>query len=227
MINKSVDNAVLDTVLEKAFADAFVREMKELESMELEPKEIPEKYRRQERRYYRRKMRSGSQIWNVFGKIAACLLICLGLGISLVVASPSIRASVWDSVVEFYEKYVSMDFTYERGKSVQIGDYQLNYIPRGFLLGYAQDSRIGGKYRFVNVDGDFFIVSYYDMEKSKINYNNEGRDFIKTEVSGYDAYAIDYENGLVSLIWQTSENIFTIEGNITYAEMKKIAENLS
>ena len=227
MINKSVDNAVLDTVLEKAFADAFEREVQELESLEPAPKEMPEKYRRKERRYYNRKMRSGPRGWTVFGKIAACLLICLGLGLSVMAASPAIRASVWNSVIDFYEKYVSMDFSYGRGKSVTIGDFQLNYVPRGYLLGYVQDTRVGGKYRFVNVDGEYFVVSYYDMEDASSNYSNENGEFKKIELNNIEAYAIDYENGVCSIIWKMNGYQFTIDGSIQYTELKKIAENIS
>lgn len=227
MINKSVDKAVVDAVLEKAFADAFDREMAELEKEELPDKEMPAKYKRIERRYYNKKMGIRSRGYAVFCRAAASVLIFIGVGFSLMMMSPTIRASVWNSVVEFYETYMALDFSAKEKKNVVIGDYTLGYVPRGYILGFEQKTRIGGKYRFVNGEGGKFTVSYYLSEKTDIKYDNENREFKKVLINGIDAYMIEYDANNCTLIWELGMVSFSIEGNIQFEEIKKIAKNIS
>jgi len=226
MINKSVDKAVADAVLEKAFADTFERELADLEKEELPNKEIPEKYKRIERRHYNKRMGIHSRGYTVFLRAAVCMLIFIGMGFSVMMLSPAIRASVWDSVIEFYEKYIAMDFSNKENRSIAIGEHTLGYVPKGYILGFEQKSRIGGKYRFVNGEGGKFTVTYYNSERANIKYDNENREFQKIQIGEIEAYFVEYDSDNRVIIWETDGFSLSIDGNLKFSEMKKIAENI-
>ena len=226
MINKSVDDAVFDAVLRKAFTEAFEREVAEIEAQPSAAEALPEKYRKEERKYYNKKMKQSSDTYKVLRKIAACILICLSVGFAALMAIPTVRASVWDSVVNFYEKYIKFDFNVTSGGEETIGDYSLGYVPDGFVRTSVVEESIWNKYRYES-QGSYFCISYYYTELRVINYDDENGNIHAINVNGIDGYMIEYFDGGAALVWEHSGSVFTVDGNISLSELMKIAENIS
>lgn len=225
MINKSVDNAVFDAVLRKAFTEAFAREVAEIEAQPSAAESLPEKYRRAERRYYNKKMKKSSVIYAVLRKIAACILICLSVGFATLMAIPTVRASVWDSVVNFYEKYIKFDFNITACGEETIGEYTLGYVPDGFVRTDAMETDAKNKYTYENED-DAFTIRYYYSENS-LSYDGEKGKVYIININGGDGYLVEYLDGTFALVWRHNDAVFTVAGNLSSKELLKIAENIS
>ena len=224
MINKSVDNAVLDAVLRKAFTEAFEREVAEIEAQPSAAEALPEKYRRAERKYYNKKMRGASGTYAVLRKIAACILICLSVGFAALMAIPTVRASVWDSVVNFYEKYIKFDFNVTAGGEETIGDYTLRYVPDGFVRTSAVETALKNVYKYEDGQHAFNIVYYYYPEDYTIAYDDEKGVMHSIQINGMDGYLVEYSGGTYTLVWEYNHTVFTVDGDISVNEMMKIAE---
>lgn len=225
MINKSVDNAVFDAILRKAFTEAFEREVAEIEAQPSAAEALPEKYRRAERKYYNKKMKQSSGTYAVLRKIAACILICLSVGFAALMAIPTVRASVWDSVVNFYEKYIKFDFNVAAIGEETIGDYTLGYVPDGFVRTDALETALKSVYMYENGKQQFSIRYRYAKDNT-IAYDDENGKIHIIDVNGADGYLMEYGNGRHSLTWQKNGAIFTVDGDISVNEMIKIVEKI-
>lgn len=225
MINKSVDNAVFDAILRKAFTEAFEREVAEIEAQPSAAGALPEKYRRAERKYYNKKMKQSSGTYAVLRKIAACILICLSVGFAALMAIPTVRASVWDSVVNFYEKYIKFDFNVTSGGEETIGEYTLGYVPDGFVRISAEETALKNVYKYENGQS-VFNIRYRHSKDNTVAYDDENGNIHIVKVNGKDGYLIEYDGGRYSLTWQNDETVFTIDGNLSTEEMIKIAEKI-
>ena len=227
MSKKSMNEILFDAALEKAFADAWEQEMKELEREELPAAEINPRHRRKERRAFARTQRRTSRLYEVSRKIAACLLIVLGLNFTAILVIPTVRAAVWDSVVEFFEKYMVFDFVHSDSDSVVIGDYTMEYVPDGFALLDAYEMRLYSLYKFSNLEGDWFNITYFSSEEqANLKYDKENCDVRKVMINGTEAYTINHYDGTYTLIWEINDIPFSLDSNIKYSEMKKIAEKI-
>ena len=226
MINKSVDNAVFDAILRKAFTEAFEREVTEIEAQPSAAESLPEKYRRAERKYYNKKMKQSSGTYAVLRKIAACILICLSVGFAALMAIPTVRASVWDSVVNFYEKYIKFDFNVAAIGEETIGEYTLGYVPDGFVRTVEVETPMRSVYIYENGQSAFYI-RYQCSKDNTIAYDDENGVMRSIEINGIDGYMIKYPNETYVLVWEYNHTVFTVDGNIDSKEIIKIAENIS
>lgn len=224
MINKSVDNAVFDAILRKAFTEAFEREVAEIEAQPSAAEALPEKYRRAERKYYNKKMKQSSGTYAVLRKIAACILICLSVGFAALMAIPTVRASVWDSVVNFYEKYIKFDFNVTAGGEETIGEYTLGYVPDGFVRTDAMETPLKNVYKYENGQNVFNIKCYSD--RYAIAYDDEKGVMHSIKINGIDGYLVEYSGGTYTLVWEYNHTVFTVDGDISVNEMMKIAEKI-
>ena len=227
MINKSVDNAVFDAILRKAFTEAFEREVAEIEAQSSAAEALPEKYRRAERKYYNKRMKQSSGTHVVLRKIAACILICMSVGFATLMAIPTVRASVWDSVVNFYEKYIKFDFSITSGGEETIGDYTLGYVPDGFVRTSAVETALKNVYKYEDGQHAFNIVYYYYPEDYTIAYDDEKGVMHSIQINGMDGYMVEYIDGTYAIVWKANNTVFTVDGDISFKEMIKIAENIS
>lgn len=225
MINKSVDNAVFDAILRKAFTEAFEREVAEIEAQPSAAESLPEKYRKAERKYYNKKMKQSSGTYAVLRKIAACILICLSVGFATLMAIPTVRASVWDSVVNFYEKYIKFDFNITSVGEETIGEYTLGYVPDGFVRTDSLENSAKNLYIYEAEDG-VFSVGYYYSEDNGITYDDENGKLYIIDINGMDGYLVEYFDGRYSLTWKNNRVVFTIDGNLPVNEIVKIAEKI-
>ena len=225
MINKSVDNAVFDAILRKAFTEAFEREVAEIEAQPSAAGALPEKYRRAERKYYNKKMKKSSGTYAVLRKIAACILICLSVGFAALMAIPTVRASVWDSVVSFYEKYIKFDFNVAAIGEETIGDYTLRYVPDGFVRTSAVETPLKNVYMYEN--GQYiFAIRYHYSEDNRITYDDENGKLYMIDINGTDGYLVEYFDGTSALVWRHNNAVFTVDGDIPVREIVKIAEKI-
>lgn len=225
MVNKKLDEAVLDTVLEQAFAEAFKRDISKIEEENKDMPEHPKKYVDMERAYYKKKTKPKTSGMLVFRKVAACVMAVLSVGFITVLAVPDVRASVWDSAVGWFERCIEFSFG-EKDELIQIGEFSVGYIPEQFELINSNIDTFVNDFTFSNGVDEIYITIFI-KNTSHVRYDNENGNVEKIKINDNDAYIIEYGSGETSLIWYYKNNTFTIDGNIPIKIMKKIAENIS
>jgi len=224
MSKNKINEAVFDTVLAQAFMDEFEQEMDELEKEPLEHKELPEKYRKIERRYYNRLYGNKTKKYLYLRRAVACILICMSIGFACLMAAPNVRATLWESMVTFYEKYLKIEFGADNGE--QIGEFYAGYIPDGFVRTDVFESKLKNTYQYENDSLIFTINYYYSTEKTLVFDSEQGMPH-PIRINGQEAFWIEYDNQACSVAWKIDNCVFVVEGNISRNEMIKIAENLS
>jgi len=224
MSKKYVNEAVFDTMLAKAFMEEFEQEMDELEKEPLERKELPGKYRKLERKYYNKLYGNKTKKHPYLCRIAACVLICMSIGFACLMATPNVRATVWESMVTFYEKYLKIDFGADKGE--QIGDFYAGYIPDGFVRTEEFETEFQNMYQYEN-EAQMFLIMYYKESNNNIDYDQERGTLMPVRINGQEAYCIEYNNETIAIVWELDNCSFVIEGNISLKEMLDIAEKIS
>ncbi len=229
MKNPSMEETIFEAVLTRAFADAAAEELAELERDCPAEVEYPEKYRKIERKAYRKRWGSGGFRWSQTMQRAAVWILAVGLvGGALVMTVPEVRAGFNNLVATAFEKYVCFESAASAKAHVDMtGGYRFEYIPEN----YEQTDHYktnGEAYTFQNpMDGQYFTISYHPSDSTSIGYDNEYSTFTQYSIGGNIAYLISYEDDIVKdLIWNDGEMIFTISGTISEEMMLKIARNI-
>ncbi|MBQ4575606.1 MAG: DUF4367 domain-containing protein [Clostridia bacterium] len=224
MVNKKLDEAVLDTVLEQAFAEAFKRDIAKIEEENKDMPEHPKKYVDIERAYYKKMTKPKTSGMLVFRKVAACIMAVLSVGFITVLAVSDVRASVWDSAVSLFEKYASFS-TKTKDNSLQLGEYSMGYLPKEFELTKTNSNEYINEYTFSN-GADYFLITEYKTNESKIDYDYENGEYKKIIINGNEAFLISYSTNDSMIIWLHNEKSFSIEGTININILIKVAENI-
>ncbi|MBR4000718.1 MAG: DUF4367 domain-containing protein [Clostridia bacterium] len=224
MSKNKINEAVFDTVLAQAFMDEFEQEMDELEKEPLEHKELPEKYRTIERRYYNRLYGNKTKKYLYLRRAVACILICMSIGFVCLMAAPNVRATLWESMVTFYEKYLKIDFGADNGE--QIGEFYAGYIPDGFTQTDVYESTQINTYQFEK-GSLIFTINYIYSDDKTLKFDGEQGTPYPIRINDHEAYRIEYNNQTNSVVWRLGNYVFVVEGNIFLEELVKIAENLS
>ena len=224
MVNKKYDEALFDAALEQAFAEAFKRDIAKIEEENKDMPEHPKKYVDIERAYYKKKMKPKTSGMLVFRKVAACVMAALSVGFITVLAVPDVRASVWDSAVGWFEKYVAFEIS-ENEEPIQIGQFTAGYIPDQFELIDTINGIMIEDYFFSN-GIDEFKISVFTNSTLRLNYDIENSNTEKIEINGKGAYIIHYGETQKALIWYDQNYAFAIEGGISIKLMQQIAESI-
>jgi len=176
MINKSVDEAVFDAILTKAFRDAAEADMREEEldtgfvPVTLTPKQLKIEKAAYHRAHTRRKRAASSAHYPVLRRIVSCILIVATIGFATIFAIPPIRAAVVGAVVEVFNKFTALNFA-SSGivEPLKLGDYQFGYLPKNFKLTEQSETRLLSQYTFNHIKtGDVIIREPLNIHKSNI-----------------------------------------------------------
>ncbi len=225
MINKKVDDAIFEVILTHAFREAFAQEMEQIEAEDSQPAQPSEKYQKQEQRYYKKMQRKPVKSATIVRVIAACAAAYICLSSGLMLFSPPVRAAVVDTVVGFFEKYVTVDVS-DKDNSVAIGEYTMGYVPKGFdLINIHQTSQFNC-YVFASSTERFQVYTYFS-DKLLLKYDNEKTNLTSTKINDIDAYIVAGDDGNYVLFWRMDNVTVSVEGDISIHVMKKIAEEIS
>ncbi len=225
MINRKVDDAIFDVILKHAFKEAFAQEMEQIEVEDSQPAQPSEKHRKNERAYYKKMQRKPIKVMTIVRSMAACVAAVICLSFGAMMFSPPVRAAVVDTLVGFFEKYLTVNVS-DVENAVAIGDYSMKYIPKGFELINIHQTTQYDCYMFASSTERFQIYTYF-TDKLLLKYNNEETDFVSTQVNDHDAYIVAGDDGNYVLFWSVDNITMSIEGNVSVNVMKKIAEEIS
>ena len=237
MINKSVDEAVFDTVLAKAFADAAMEDIKSEKLNETDsPVTLSARHLKMQRRAYKKyeaQRADSASRYTALRRIAACILIVGTIGFISVFTIPTVRAAVVDAVIDFFDKYMCIDFgdgDPTSNSAVQIGDFTASYIPEGFELTDSDEKKTSPKYKFENPQTkEYFQIKIAVLNGRELQYDYENAKYNKISVNGYPAFIIKLENDdkNISLVFSNEANTITVYGNILEEEIICIASGIN
>ena len=216
------DEALGEAFLKSAFKEAAELEFSEISKTDVDIKYPTDKQQREIGRAIAKKKNSAvSKIWRAVAMIA--IVFCLTFGVLML--QPTVRASVLDVVITFFEDYLNINLgSNEPTANYPLGDYTITYIPNGYILTDSKDTLLHNTKTFSDNKNELNIY-YYNSPYKKVNVDNESLSEIK--IGELHGYFIEHENPeLNNLIWGNENYYFSIRSALPKKEMIKIAENI-
>ena len=225
---KHSNDELLDAVIKSAFTEVFQKEMEELEaeSSNYDDKRPSEEHLRIERQAYKKTQRKPAAFWNVSRRIVASILVVLGLGGIVLFCVPEVKASIVDTVIEFFENYVGFDFSSSKTE-IQLSEHTLYYLPKGYELTDSIETPGYNEYVFTNEDN---IIILTDMlnDITEIVVDDENCTIQSINIHKYTAYALIPNNPEEDsmIIWGNEKQSFILEGSVSLDELIRIAKSI-
>lgn len=239
-MNKSLNDAVFDTILQKAFLDAAEQELQALE--------LPEKvtydaaYQKAERKAYHKKVSKCRKSFLAVGsaKKVAIVVVCLTLG-GLITTVPKVGADFRNFVTTFYEKYFTitanntpLDTTQEdiipEGYTMDTEKFTFGYIPKDYTVFDSMENSMVCVYRFSNrPDGRRGLsITIAALEATDASLDNENSAIEDIQIQEQDGYYIHFEmDDSYAIVWADEIWLYTVEGFLSKEELVRVAENVS
>ena len=225
---KHSNDELLDAVIKSAFTEVFQKEMEELEaeSANYDDKRPSEEHLRIERQAYKKTQRKPVAFWNVSRRIVASILVVLGLGGIVLFCVPEVKASVVDTVIEFFENYVGFDFSTNKTE-IQLSEHTLYYLPKGYELTDSIETPGYNEYVFTNED-NIIILTGMMNDITEIGLDDENRTIQSITIHEYIAYALIPNNPEEDsmIIWGNEKQSFILEGSVSLDELIRIAKSI-
>lgn len=221
------DDAVFEAFLKSAFQEAAAQDIAELEAMDIEIRYPTEKQRREiEREIRRAERKASSRVRRAWRTVAMIAIVC-SLTFGMLMIQPSVRASVFDVVVSFFEKYLSFSFNADtQNATYAMGEYTITYVPGEYILKDKQEDLVKTVLTFKNGESALFIY-LYPTPFSQAYEDNENATTEAVTVGDMQGYLMQYDNNSVKkLIWGDEKHTFTVRGAISEDEILKIAKNI-
>ena len=231
MIKKSVDDAVFDAVLAKAFEDAAERDLAEMQTEDVP--EYSEAYKKMERRYYNKVKRQSRVNRNragfapVLKRVVSFVLIIGFVSCCVMLSAPTIRAEFVGLVTKFFDEYFSIALpsnvtTYETDKFV------FEYIPNSYNISQTLNKPIISTYTFTSQKTHcYFEISIHSGINTITYHDSDYANAKEISITGYTGWIVRSSNNtMTKIIWTDNTNLYTVFGNLTNDELIKISENI-
>lgn len=187
----------------------------------------------------------------VFRTVVAASIVAAILLLSACICIPKIRESIWNTIVEWYDDYIAIHFSYnadadtgENSDSLTSSEQIVppasiesqayaSYLPAGY---YAKDHKSSSLYR------DTFYYDKTNTMQFRLVQTTHGEalnndmmvdmdnDCItNTSINGNDGILVEYIDipGLYYLVWQDDLYQYSLYGSFTsVSELMKIAEGI-
>ncbi|MCL2083519.1 MAG: DUF4367 domain-containing protein [Oscillospiraceae bacterium] len=167
-----------------------------------------------------------SKIKKTIRYTAAAILVLVTLLFSaLYTFSPEVRAAVNETVLKWYSIFVRSEPDFNApSESVNLGDWELGYIPNEFVLIEEIDDDLGCLYIFEGND-QMIMVSIYEKTTDMLIDNENGAfQTIITEVNEYSVFDSSDNGEDNTIFWETEDAKFLISSVLPVDELLKIAD---
>lgn len=222
-----MNDELFEVILENAFSESFNRDLKRYEAsattlLDAEP---TKEHRKRAQEAYKRKTRTPLNGVTMLQKIAVAILVVFSIWNALMLCSPSVQAAVKDTIVGFFDKYITFDFS-RNDDFITVGTYKLGYIPNGYQLIKSKTTQSYEKYTFSNGNNDIYL-RITSSSISEVEVDSENQMMKPIKVKDYVAYALLYDdpNEPTMVIWGDENRSFILMGNLSLAELTKIANS--
>lgn len=226
---KHSNDELLDAVIKSAFTEVFQKEMEELEaeSANYDDKRPSEEHLRIERQAYKKTQRKPVAFWNVSRRIVASILVVLGLGGIVLFCVPEVKASVVDTVVEFWENHITFRFS-KTNAQIQLGNHVLYYLPKGYELTDSINTSAIARFVFTDKSGNEIILHCMAETVSPPDVDSERRTIQTIDIPGYEGYALlpDTAEDKTIVIWGNETESFMLYSNLPLNQLIDIVKNI-
>ena len=223
------EDALQEALLKSAFREAAEQDLAELEekAKQLDIRYLSDKQLRALERLERREERKASARGNGGWRAVAMIAVVFSLMFGLLLTQPTVRASVLDTVVSFFEKYLSFGFGAEEpAVEYALGEYTVTYLPEGYELIDKQEQPHKVKMTFSNGEAELHVILYWTALR-QADGDNENATVKSVTIGDYDGWLVQAtDSTFIKLIWGDDHHTFTIQGDLTGKEILKIAENI-
>ena len=224
MVNKKIDEAVFDVLLEHAFADVIEEDVKKLQE-EAEPctisAETEQKIKKLIAQVGKRENRKSTK---TVIRVASIVLVVL-LNVSLIglLMIPSVNAEVKNVFAELFDKYVSYENKEQELQVISTSEYIFGYIPDGFEVIIYEDDLV--KFREITQGVGYITINISDENFGHMGLDIENSTSQIINIDGIEAslYCINEEN---ILFWYDGYHLISIYTNIGESDLTKIAKNI-
>ena len=167
-----------------------------------------------------------------FRRAAAAVLVAVSLSFGLLATSAKVRAAIVDTVVEWYDKYIKIDFgnSSDADTDTEMPDFEslnINYIPDGFEQVSSDESEDTREYLYTADNGDYVFIGIYSSESTQLSVDIENNEYEKITINGNDAYIMYAEAERTGMaVIGNSEYTVSITSVSEKSDLIKIAENI-
>lgn len=226
-------NLDFDKVLKTAFTEDLKSELQSLPTEEELSKayKFSKEFMRKIQHLLKNKKRK-SRITVYVKKAAIIVFTIIGIGTSVILVSPKVRAEVKNIMMKWLSDFVEFKST-NTGQQYNFKDFSfsINYIPDGYeLIDTLETSTIRvNKYKSSTSEKlEFKISVFLNNGAHTTLVDNEKRTVEKIKINSLEGYLFKTkETGDYNIIIFYSEEFrINLIGTISYEELIKIAENI-
>ena len=225
----------LDAFMSKVLLDAIAFDEDRLE--EKIPYAASARHRRQMRAMLKDPVRwtreRGKPVWKRVLQTAAVILLMLSLGLgSVMLASPTARATIVRWVTEWYETHIVFRYAGEDAQG-EMSQYELGELPEGFVenperqfIGTGMTSHF-----YENEKGDVILFEYIYMQQgSSSGASTENAYVVSVSINRCDGLLVipKEENSNSMLMWFDPEHNlqFTLDAPLGQEDILHMAESV-
>ena len=224
MVNRKIDEAVFDVLLEHAFADVIEEDIKKLQD-EAEPCTISAETDLKIRKMISQVGKRDNRMRTKTVIRAASIVLVVLLNVSLIglLMVPSVNAEVKNVFSELFEKYESYENKEQESYIVTTGEYEIGYIPDGFEVIILEDDLV--KFRETNQGDGYIVINILNEDIGRVSFDSEKSTSQIVQINGIDA-TLYCANDEYVLFWYDGYHFISINANIKESDLIKIAKNI-
>ena len=165
-------------------------------------------------------------------RAAAAVLVAVSLSFGLLATSAKVRAAIVDTVIEWYDKYIKIDFgnASDADTDTEIPGFEslnINYIPDGFEQASSDESEYAREYLYTADNGDYVFIGIYSSESTQLAADIEYSEYDKITINGNEAYIMyDEVERMGAAVIGNSEYTVSITSVSEKSDLIKILENI-
>lgn len=224
MINKKIDEAIFDVLLENAFADAIEDDVKKLQD-EAEPctisSETDLKIRKMIAQIGKKDNQKNARI--IIRVASIVLVVLLNFSLIGILMIPSVNAEVKNVFSELFEEYESFQAIKNSKKHITTSEYEIGYIPDEYELIFYDDYQI--LFREINQGNGYISINISDEEFGRMSLDAENGKSTDIKIDGMDAY-ITKSGDDTTIFWYNGYHFLTILSNADENELINIAKEI-
>ena len=225
----------LDAFMSKVLLDAIAFDEDRFE--EKIPYAASARHRRQMRAMLKDPVRwareRGKPVWKRVLQTAAVILLMLSLGLgSVMLASPTARATIVRWVTEWYETHIVFRYAGEDAQG-EMSQYELGELPEGFVENPERQFIGAGmtSYFYENEKGDVILFEYIYMQQGALSsVDAENANMIPVFVNNCEGLLVipKEENSNSMLMWFDPEHNlqFTLDAPLGQEDILHMAESV-
>ncbi len=222
---------VFEAILKKAFCDYNENFLSSYPDCETLSKMYP--LSKKEKRFFDRTAKEakyGKSLVRVYLSRAAVVFLCfVTLAVAVMMTSPTVRASVKNVIMQWFEKYTTFTFvSTDSGKKdfESVEDVKIGYIPDGYELAIEDKSPKDFTYIYYFGESDL-VIEVFENEAIKSQLDNERYIYTKMKINGNEAWiTYDEVNASGAIVIVDSKITIEIYANLPKEELIQIAENI-